>query len=114
MNKPSTKPTPAQKSILDLMQKGHVLSSELHTKYWPLGMALESGGHLRHPNYDPRWQKTILVSTIKAMLAKGLIAEDSRYICSQGNWGGRETETWRIHYKVAEQEALDAEREVRS
>lgn len=95
----TTKPTPAQKSILDLMQKGHVLSSGLETKYRPFDMPPEFGGYLHHPHTD-RWSKTILISTIKAMLAKGLIAEDNRYICSFGTEDGHETETWRINYKL--------------
>lgn len=95
----TTKTTPAQQHILDLMQKGHVLSSQLETKYRPFDMPSEFGGYLRHPHTD-RCSKTVLVSTIKAMLARGLIVESNRYIGSSGTDDGHETETWCIHYKI--------------
>lgn len=93
------KPTPAQQHILNMMQQGYVLSSTLDTKYLPFNMKPEHSGTLRHPSlFDIRRDKTIIISTIKAMLAKGFIAEQSRYICSSGTWGGHETETWCIRY----------------
>lgn len=98
------KPSPIQQHILDKMNQGHVLSSQLDTKYRAFDGPAENGGELRHPDYDWRWRKTILISTIKAMLTKGLIVEDSRYICESGTWAGHETEAWCIHYKRTEGE----------
>lgn len=95
------KPTPAQQHIIDRMEQGYVLSSELDTKYRPFDMPPERGGSIHHPDHDTRYTKTILISTIKAMLKKGLIVEDRRYICSQGTWDSHETETWRINYQLS-------------
>jgi hypothetical protein len=102
MNKPITsKPTFAQQLILNKMSQGHVLSSMLDTKYCPFGMNAENGGNLRNPHvHHTISTKTILISTIKALLAKKLIVEKNRYICSSGTWGNHETETWCINYKL--------------
>jgi hypothetical protein len=96
-----SKPTPAQQQIIDQMQNGYVLSSTLSTKYVPFNMNPEHGGTLRHRDYfDTRRDKNILQSTIKVMLTKSFIAEESRYVCSSGTWEGHETETWNINYKL--------------
>jgi hypothetical protein len=98
------KPTPAQQAILDGMKQGHVLSRTIDTKYVPFNMNLEHSGDLRSPHVHHVFStRTIRLSTIKSMEAKGLIAEESRYMSSSGTWGEHETETWCIHYKVVEQ-----------
>lgn len=91
--------TPAQKAILEAMQKGRVLSRTISTKYVPFEGNPEHSGTLYDPHYTRYW-KTILVSTIKAMEAKGLIVENNRYVCSTGSWGEHETEEWCIIYKL--------------
>lgn len=95
-----TKITPAQQAILEKMQKGYVLSSQFEAKYRPFDMPHEFGARIYHPNYDLRYMKSALISTIKAMLNKELIVEDSRYICGSGTDGGHKYETWCIHYKL--------------
>lgn len=94
-------PTPAQKAILDAMQKGSVLTRTISTKYIGFIANPEHSGTLRNPHVHHIYaSRTILVSTIKAMEAKGLIAEAHRYICSQGFDGKHEMETWCINYKL--------------
>lgn len=98
------KPTPAQKGILDAMQNGCVLTRTISTKYVPFNMNPEHSGTLRNPHvYHTVITKNILLSTIKAMEAKGLIAEERRYMSGSGTWGEHETETWCIIYKTIEQ-----------
>jgi hypothetical protein len=103
----TTKISPAQQSIIDQMEQGHVLYSMLSTKYLPFDMNPEHGGTLRDPNvHHTISTRTILISTIKAMLAKGLIVEENRYICSSGTWDKHETETWCITYQLPPDEVI--------
>lgn len=92
-----TKITPAQKHILDQMRRGYVLASSLSTKYIPFNMPAEHGGILL--NAATCQMKPVLLSTIKAMLAKRLIIEEKRF-SSEGFADGQETETWHICYKL--------------
>lgn len=93
--------TTAQQQIIDAMQKGSVLSRTVSTKYVPFNMNPEHSGRLRNPRVHHVFSdKNILVSTIKAMETKGLIAEESRYVCSSGYIGEHETEMWCINYKL--------------
>lgn len=99
----TTKPTTAQKAILEAMQNGCVLTRTISTKYVPFNGNPEHSGTLRNPHvYHAVITKNILLSTIKAMEAKGLIAEERRYMSGSGTWEEHETETWCIIYKLAD------------
>lgn len=91
--------TPAQQHILNQMRRGYILSSSLDTKYRFLNMPAEHGGRLLNPVQCT--MKPVLLSTIKAMLNKGMIIEEKRF-STEGFCDGQETETWHITYKLAE------------
>jgi hypothetical protein len=93
-----TKITSAQQQILNQMRRGYALISHMDTKYRSFNMPAEHGGYLL--NTASCAMKPVLLSTIKAMLGKNLIAEEKRYVSSDGFCGEHQTERWRIHYKL--------------
>jgi hypothetical protein len=93
----TSKISPAQQRIIDMMEEGMELSSHLSL----------IAGETQHrfadiTNPDGRYTacKNVHIATIDAMLEKSLIVERKRWISSTGEWYGKPHESWRIVYQL--------------